>query len=111
MRIEGEAPSIRWLGLLAVVGVLICQVVLVPAGAGGSGSDEATQMCGLGLDPAAMVRWLAGTESHQFGQYPDRMPPASYWLGWAWARAFGARRGVAAVAGPGVRRDGRDADL
>jgi hypothetical protein len=66
--------------------------------------DEATQLSGLRLDPIRVVRWLAGTESHDFGQFRDRMPPVSYWLGWAWGRAFGADEasmrwfGVACVA-------------
>jgi 4-amino-4-deoxy-L-arabinose transferase-like glycosyltransferase len=66
--------------------------------------DEATQLAGLTLDPVHVVRWLARAETHDFGQFPDRMPPVSYWLGSAWGRAFGADEaslrwlGVACVA-------------
>src|SRR5947209_20316039 len=51
--------------------------------------DEATQLAGLTLDPVHVVRWLARAETQDFGQFPDRMPPVSYWLGWGWGRAFG----------------------
>lgn len=78
----------RWLGLLAVVGMFV----------GGAAPflpqqclwlDEATQMTGLRLGPTGVARWLAGGEPHDTGQFRDRMPPLSYWLGWVWARAFG----------------------
>jgi hypothetical protein len=83
-----SAASGRWLGLVVVVGVLL----------GGAASflpqqslwvDEATQVIGLRLGPAGATRWLAGGEPHDPGQIPDRMPPLSYWAGWAWARVFG----------------------
>ena len=66
--------------------------------------DEATQCSGLRLDPVQVVRWLARTETHDFGQFSDRMPPVSYWLGWAWGRTIGTDEaamrwlGVACVA-------------
>ena len=47
--------------------------------------DEATQLSGEGLGPWGVTRWLAGMDSHGFDQFPDRMPPLSYYLGWAWA--------------------------
>jgi hypothetical protein len=66
--------------------------------------DEATQLSGLSLDPLSAARWLSGRSAPDFGQFPDRMPPASYWLGWAWGRVVGSSEvslrwfGVACVA-------------
>jgi MYXO-CTERM domain-containing protein len=51
--------------------------------------DEVTQLNGLTLDPAACARWLAGDLGDPFGCFLDRTPPASYWIGHAWSRAFG----------------------
>ena len=42
-------------------------------------NDEATQLCGVGLDPVEVTRWLAGWSHHNFGIPSDRMPPVSYW--------------------------------
>jgi hypothetical protein len=83
-----DAGAWRWLGLVVVVSVFT---------AGASGFlphqtlwvDEATQMSGLGLGPSRVVGWLAGRERPDFDQYPDRTPPLSYWLGWAWSRVVG----------------------
>ncbi|QEH36122.1 hypothetical protein OJF2_46820 [Aquisphaera giovannonii] len=52
-------------------------------------NDEATQLSGLSLSPASQAYWLAGMERHDFGVSDDRMPPLSYWIGWAWSRLFG----------------------
>jgi hypothetical protein len=65
--------------------------------------DEATQMSGLSLGPIEQVRWLSGQAKYPFGVSDDRMPPLSYWAGWAWSSTFGLREtpmrwmGVAAV--------------
>jgi hypothetical protein len=67
-------------------------------------NDEATQLSGLTLGPVEVVPWLAGRTQHDFGVPDDRMPPGSYWAGWAWSRAFGLsepalrRLGVACTA-------------
>ncbi len=52
-------------------------------------NDEATQLCGVGLDPVEVTRWLAGWSLHDFGIPSDRMPPVSYWAQQAWAKVFG----------------------
>jgi hypothetical protein len=68
-------------------------------------NDEVTQMKGLALGPAEATRWLADRVQYDLGVADDRMPPLSYWAGWAWSRAFGLREvpmrwfGVACVAG------------
>jgi hypothetical protein len=78
----------RWLGLATVVLALVVGASLfLPRQS--LWLDEATQMSGLSLDPVRVVRWLLGTERFDFGQFRDRTPPLSYWLGWAWSRAFG----------------------
>lgn len=96
-------PSSRWVGLASVVGVVVLaagsflpkQVLWL---------DESTQMSGLTLGPISSARWLAGAESHDFGQFRDRMPPLGYWVGWCWSRLFGLEErpmrwlGVVAVA-------------
>jgi hypothetical protein len=51
--------------------------------------DEATQLTGLGMGPVNVVRWLAGLDRPDVGQFPDRMPPLSYWIGWLWTLVFG----------------------
>jgi uncharacterized membrane protein len=51
--------------------------------------DETTQMSGLRLGPIQVVRWLTGADEHDFGVPNDRMPPLSYWAGWAWSQVFG----------------------
>jgi hypothetical protein len=53
--------------------------------------DESTQMSGLSLGPVSISRWLAGSEPHDLGQFPDRMPPLSYWVGRCWSQIFGLR--------------------
>jgi hypothetical protein len=52
-------------------------------------TDEATQMSGLSLSPTEVTQWLGGKVDHDFGVSPDRMPPLSYWAGWAWSGVFG----------------------
>jgi 4-amino-4-deoxy-L-arabinose transferase-like glycosyltransferase len=42
--------------------------------------DETTQLSGITLDPARMIRWLAGEPVPDFGVPADRMPPVSYLL-------------------------------
>ncbi|MDB5349027.1 MAG: hypothetical protein JWN86_274 [Planctomycetota bacterium] len=67
-------------------------------------NDEATQMSGLRLSPIGVVLWLTNRIDHDFGVPDDRMPPISYWAGWAWSKAFGLEEvplrwlGVACVA-------------
>jgi hypothetical protein len=56
-------------------------------------NDEATQMSGLSLDPVEVTKWLAGRVDYDFGVPDDRMPPLSYWAGWAWSRIFGLGEG------------------
>lgn len=51
--------------------------------------DESAQLAGLGLGPAGVVRWLAGGGPYDTGQFPDRMPPGSYWAGQAWIGLVG----------------------
>ena len=50
--------------------------------------DEATQLAGISLGPSRVVPWLAGRPEPGLNAIEDRMPPLSYWLGWAWSRAF-----------------------
>jgi hypothetical protein len=102
LRIESSA-SARWLGLAVVVGVFLgCAASFLPQQC--LWTDETTQMTGIGLGPAGVVRWLAGGAPYDTGQVRDRMPPLSYWLGWAWSRIFGLNEaslrwfGVACVA-------------
>lgn len=52
-------------------------------------NDEATQLSGLSLRPVEVTKWLAGRVDYDFGVPDDRMPPLSYWAGWAWSRTFG----------------------
>lgn len=52
-------------------------------------NDEAVQMAGLSLEPVEAMRWLADRVNYDFGLMDDRMPPLSYWAGWAWSKAFG----------------------
>jgi hypothetical protein len=83
-----EGGAARWLGLGTVVLALVVgSAWFLPRQS--LWLDEATQMSGLSLDPARVVRWLLGTEHFDFGQFRDRTPPLSYWLGWGWSRAFG----------------------
>lgn len=51
--------------------------------------DESTQLSGITLDPFEVLHWLAGVDAGRFGVPGDRMPPVSYWLGWAWSQLFG----------------------
>ena len=53
-------------------------------------NDEATQLAGLKLSPADQVRYLMLDQSLYAGVPMDRMPPLSYWAGWAWSQVFGA---------------------
>ena len=70
--------------------------------------DETTQLSGLTLDPLDQLRWLAGDDAHRFGVPPDRQPPLSYFMGWAWSQVFGLSQmtmrffGVVAVAIAGL---------
>jgi 4-amino-4-deoxy-L-arabinose transferase-like glycosyltransferase len=52
-------------------------------------SDETTQVAGLSVGPLEATRWLMGEDPDRFGVPPDRMPPLSYWSGWAWSHTFG----------------------
>jgi hypothetical protein len=63
-------------------------------------NDEATQLAGLALGPVEQARWLADWSQHDFGVPDDRMPPLSYWVGWAWSKAFGLNE--ASLRGLGV---------
>ena len=56
--------------------------------------DETTQLSGLTLPPIEAAKWLAGEEARRFGVPPDRSPPMSYWLGWAWSQVFGLSEGA-----------------
>lgn len=76
------------------VGMLVCVAALVAGAAAflpqqSIWVDEATQLSGLQLGPREVARWLAGGDRRDFGQFRDRMPPLSYWLGWCWTQAFG----------------------
>ena len=56
--------------------------------------DETTQLSGLHLGPAAIVRWLLGENRNRFGGIPgDRMPPVSYLMQSAWSHVFGLTEG------------------
>ncbi len=56
--------------------------------------DETTQLSGLHLGPAALVRWLLGENRNRFGGIPgDRMPPVSYLMQSAWSHVFGLTEG------------------
>lgn len=67
--------------------------------------DETTQLSGLSLSPVEVCRWLTHPDAHDFGVPGDRMPPVSYWAGWAWSHVFGLNEhalrwfGVACTAG------------
>jgi hypothetical protein len=103
----GEVPrSSPWLS--ALVGAL-CVMLGVTASAlflphQSLWNDEAVQMFGLSLRPSEQVRWLMGLASYEDAIMGDRMPPLSYWAGWAWSQAFGLNEtsmrwmGVAEVA-------------
>ena len=52
--------------------------------------DEAAQISGLRLGPVRLVGWLTGGRPRDHGTpIGDRMPPLSYWAGWAWSLGFG----------------------
>ena len=51
--------------------------------------DEVTQMTGLALGPVDGTKWLMNKLEPPTWEPKDRMPPLSYWAGWAWSRAFG----------------------
>jgi hypothetical protein len=51
--------------------------------------DETTQLSGITLNFADMLRWLGGQDVGRFGVLGDRMPPVSYILDWTWLRLFG----------------------
>jgi 4-amino-4-deoxy-L-arabinose transferase-like glycosyltransferase len=75
------------LGMLCAAAGVVASLAYLPHAA--LWIDEATQLAGLTLDPSEVVRWLSGWSHPEFGQSDDRMPPLSYWLGWAWAQFFG----------------------
>lgn len=78
----------RWLGMAVSVSALVVSAAwFLPRQA--FWLDEATQLSGESLGPWAVTRWLAGMDANGFDQFPDRTPPLSYWLGWAWACLFG----------------------
>jgi hypothetical protein len=52
--------------------------------------DETTQLAGLSLGPVRVVSWLTNPASMDLGFTGDRMPPLSYWAGWAWSQIFGS---------------------
>lgn len=52
-------------------------------------SDETTQLAGLGLGPIRIVNWLCDPNGMDLGVPGDRMPPLSYWAGYAWSQLFG----------------------
>ena len=78
---------IAGIAVLAVAAFLACSIPF--ASVQSIWLDEATQLAGLTLSPFEVARWLMGVDPHRFGLSPDRMPPLSYWVGWAWGRAFG----------------------
>jgi len=53
-------------------------------------TDETTQLSGSTLSPFDIVNWLAGEDIARFGVPGDRMPPLSYFLGWAWTKLVGS---------------------
>ena len=67
MRIEGEAPSTRWLGLPAVVGSLVCGVVLGSAGAVRLGPTRRPR-CADGPRPGRGGPLAGGDRVHDFGE-------------------------------------------
>ena len=81
-------------GVEVVLIVGICAVLLAAATKFATTqviwSDETTQLAGLKLNPLDQVRFLLGERSLDPGVPYDRMPPLSYWLGWAWSQVFGA---------------------
>jgi 4-amino-4-deoxy-L-arabinose transferase-like glycosyltransferase len=82
--------ALPWIGMVAVVSVyLLGASAFLPHQT--LCLDEATQLSGVGLGPSKVVSWLAGWETFDFDQYPDRSPPLSYWLDWAWSRVIGDR--------------------
>jgi hypothetical protein len=51
--------------------------------------DETTQLNGISLGPAEVLRWLLGDPSNVNGVPADRSPPVSYFLGQLWSVVFG----------------------
>ena len=85
---DSASPIAFALGLLSTVALaVIAAALFLPHQS--LWIDETTQMDGLTLSPIELVRWLADGHRHDFGVPGDRMPPLSYWLGWAWAQLFG----------------------
>ena len=77
-----------WLGMAICVGALVAgSAAFLPQQS--IWIDEAAQMAGLRLGPIEVTRWLAGSDRRNFGQFRDRMPPLSYWVGRCWAQALG----------------------
>lgn len=91
---EATVPAgrTRWqvwaVGLACVAANLVAAIAFLPHQS--LWNDEATQLVGLTLDPIEVTRWLADRVEYDFGVPDDRMPPLSYWVGWAWSRAFGS---------------------
>lgn len=87
---SGDGRTAWGIGLAALASALLLAVASAPfLRAQSIWSDEVTQLAGLALPPIEAARWLAGEDPARFGVVPDRMPPLSYWFGWAWAKAFG----------------------
>jgi len=85
----GEAPRPVGVGLAAALSSATLIACAIPFAAAQSiWSDETTQLAGLTLGPVEVIRWLMGVDADRFGVPSDRMPPLSYWIGWAWGRAF-----------------------
>lgn len=51
--------------------------------------DESTQLSGVRLPIAELLRWLSGSQPYRFGVPGDRMPPLAYLLDHAWWVASG----------------------
>lgn len=86
----GERPSgarAFALGTLCVAACVASAALFLPHQS--LWTDEAVQLSGLTLGPAEVTRWLTGTPRPELGVILDRMPPLSYWTGWAWSRALG----------------------
>lgn len=84
----GSGVRGRWVGMALVVGAFVIGAgMFLPRQC--LWLDEATQMTGLAMGPAGAARWLAGVGASATGQFPDRMPPLGYWVGWGWSQLFG----------------------
>jgi hypothetical protein len=128
MATSGNGRTVRdreraWAGpLIAAVVTAVAAALFLPHQA--LWIDETTQLSGLTLSPAEVIRWLIHPSTHDFGVPGDRMPFLSYWVGWLWSRPFGVNEtslrwlsvvltaGAAAlVASAGTRAFGRISGL